>query len=183
MARYQHANRYGRSALFKQRFTQRPTKKLNRYIANEVSKITSMSVRYPRTDPPNFKRTRAFKRLIRLPINETQTEFNMNQVAVEEASYYGKTGTGAENGRWRFMKCLAYTFYGLETVDGIQVNITGDGYAGNTSFSDVGDRNHRACIKVIMPPTTSVHPTDNTSPRATFPAGTLDFIDIYVEMS
>jgi len=151
-----------------------------------VAASTAITVRRPRTDPPNIKLDRPFKRLVRIQIGPDETLLYSKTVFNTEAGYYGITATGQGGTRWTHLKVLAATFYGVENINAIAVNVIASGDVPNTRFTDTGDLNHRPCIKVIMPPTTTAKDfpvSGNGSTLFGFEAGTIDFIDVYVEFS
>lgn len=170
-------------SLIRKRTMYRPTNKLAKFVRNVVSSSTGVVVRYPRTDPPAFKRDRPMKRLVRVPISDTSGGLTANDVQVAEAGYYGITTAR----RWTNLKFLCITAYGrAATSTGnvpIRVTLAGTNQFGETTADDLGDLNHRACVKFILPPTTPVVPVQDMTTFASFTPGTLSFIDCYVEFS
>lgn len=176
----------GKNSYFKSKSCTKPTKKLAKFVRNVVAASTAITVRRPRTDPPNIKLDRPFKRLVRIQIAPEDTLLYSKTVFNTEAGYYGITASGQGGTRWTHLKVLAATFYGVENINAIAVNIIASGDVPNTRFTDTGDLNHRPCIKVIMPPTTTAKDfpaSGNGSTLFGFEAGTIDFIDVYVEFS
>lgn len=172
----------GRSTYFKSKCNTKPTNRMAKYIRSIVSQTTAPVVRYPRTDPKAFKKDRPFRRLVRMQKTDLPSNgLNYAAVALKEASYYSKE---ADNSRWNVMKILAITAYGEDDIDA-NLPLTMNLYANGTHISacdyeDVGDKNHRACIKVIMPPTQSFISVTNNGSMATF-NDAVAFVDVYVE--
>lgn len=184
--KYGYKRRYASSGnrYFKRRCTTRPQMAMAKYIRNVVSASTQQMVTYPRTDPPNFKLDRPMKRRVRVVLDTTKSNVSAQDIALAEASYYGMNSP-----RWTTLKVLAVTAYGyLPQKDGgdngitLQYVASGQDVAG-TSYSDRGDGNHRACIKLINPPTTPVIGTSNQTAILNFPGNTVALIDFYVEFS
>lgn len=170
----------GRNTFFKRTCRQQPTRKLAKYVRTIVNSSTGPVVSYPRTDPKAIKRDRPFRRLVRLVIANDQTTITANNVSNTESTYYGLTGN-----RWQSVKFLCVTAYGPIAVETdatpSRLTINSSALTGATTYEDRGDRNHRACIKVILPPTQpAVGATDATA-FATFATGAFTFIDVYVE--
>lgn len=159
----------------------KPTKKLMKFVSNVVARSTSTTVRYPRTDPPVFKKDRPFRRVVRYPVGATETNISPQKIAQTEAQYYFTPAPAG--GRWQNVKILAATFYGAPNVDEIEVIQNANGNVGQTTYNDGGDLNHRPCIKLIMPPTQVVDNSSATTARFTFATGIIDFVDVYVEFS
>lgn len=177
MARFKHYSK-AKSPYFKSKRCTKPTGRMAKYVRNIVAASTAITVRYPRTDPPNIKLDRPFKRLVRIQIGPEQTNINPSNVSTTESGYYGLSGS-----RWQSLKVLALTAYGLEAVNGIALTFPNGPQIAQTTFTDAGDLNHRACIKAIMPPTYSRVDANSTSSFVTFPSGAIDFIDVYVEFA
>lgn len=170
---------YGKrsNSYFKNKRSCRPTKKLAKFVSNVVARSTSTTVRRVRTDPPAIKLDRPFKRLVRIQIPDDTTNINANLISTTEASYYAS----GEAVRWQTVKILAATFYGQQDQPIISITQSANGNIAATTFTDVGDLNHRPAIKLIMPPTMVADAANATTTRFSFPAGTLEFVDVYVE--
>lgn len=183
--RYQRRARYG-NKYFTKRSSVRPQKAMGRYIRNVVAASTQPMVTYPRTDPPTFKLDRPFKRRVRVVPAATATSITVADIFRVEAQYYGLTAP-----RWAAVKIMCLTMYGVTpqqaSVTGkpavLNVQIPGSGQVGTTTYSDRGDGNHRACIKVVQPPTTGLYNNTATDAVLNFVAGDLELCDFYVEFS
>jgi len=84
----------GKNSYFKSKSCTKPTKKLAKFVRNVVAASTAITVRRPRTDPPNIKLDRPFKRLVRIQIGPDETLLYSKTVFNTEAGYYGITATG-----------------------------------------------------------------------------------------
>lgn len=179
---YQSYARSGNKFFYK-KCQQKAGRAMTQLINRAVARSTQACVSYPKTDPPAFKADRPMRRRVRVIPAATATEINYGQIVTEEASYYGKT-----NPRWNQCKLLCITAYGKlpEQVTGnggISITVPTNGSAGDTTYNDIGDGNHRACIKVIQPPTASVFAAGSTNTVVRFPTGQIDIIDFYVEFN
>lgn len=187
MAKYGRRSYSGkqRTSYFSSKCTVKPNKRMAKYVRNIVSASTAVVVKNPRTDPKPIKRDRPFKRLVRLEKSNFGATgvIPLGSVAIREAAYYSKTGAPA---RWNKMKLLAATFYGEEDIDDtalfVQMTPTASVYPqlAAADYEDVGDKNHRACIKLIMPPTMASVPVTNGDNLFTVSANCA-FADFYVE--
>lgn len=172
-------NRY-----FGRRCTTKPKKAMTKYIRNVVAASTQQTVTYPRTDPPNFKLDRPFKRRVRVTPAAAATGIRFTDISTSEGAYYGLTSA-----RWQNIKVLAVTAYGLLPQQGdanSNITVTFPNIGANigaTTFNDRGDGNHRPCVKVIEPPTTPLKAADDTGFICTFVAGSVYIVDFYVEFS
>lgn len=173
---------YGKrsNSYFKSKRSSRPTKKLAKFVSNVVARSTSTTVKRVRTDPPNIKLDRPFKRLVRVQISDTATSLSARDISYTEGGYYSSSTTTA---RWTNVKILAATFYGQQDQQIISIAQLPNGNIAGSTFTDVGDLNHRPAIKMIMPPTMVADSSTSTMARFTFPAGTIEFVDVYVEFS
>lgn len=181
-------NRYNKKRSFrapnpyiKSKVAYTTTKKLDNHIRSVVAKSQAIQVRYPRTDPPGFVHDRTWRRMVRIPTSSSTSIFP-KRIADTELEYYGLPTGNTQ--RWQGLKLLSATFYGTEDVDEIQVQYVGTAGGAQTAttlYSDAGDKNHRPCIKLIMPPTMTVQTVGGTNPFFTFLSGTVDFVDCYVE--
>lgn len=151
-----------------------------------VSASTAVAVRNPRTDPPNVKFDRPWRRLVRVAIGETAIGLGVQRIARAEAAYYGVESNSTTNpgGRWQSCKVLAATFYGKEGTNAFNVTTGPTGLVAPTTYTDVGDLNHRPCIKIIYPPTMPTEITATTTTNfVAFTPGSVDFADVYVEFA
>lgn len=174
---------YSRNNYFNSRCSQKPTKKLAKFVRSVVSASTGTIVKYPRTDPPPFKADRPWRRTVRTVPGAEQTSYHSQQIANTEATFYGLASSETAGGRWQSVKPLAVTVYGAEVGQSLTVTVPGQGDMAPTTYTDHGDLNHRPCIKIIFPPTTLFRPTTNETALITFLAGSVDLIDFYVEFS
>lgn len=201
MAGYRRTRGYARSGnkYFYKKCNQRVGKAMTKLIRNTVQTSTEYQVKTNKTDPPMFQTTRKMKRTIRYLVPATDSNVTVDQVLKTEAAYYG---LAAGSIRWRGLKMLATTVYGVSTLTDdqpLQVSFpqarattSADqdesfehGLAG-TSFVDYPDKNHRAVVKVIHPPTKAfVLPASNVQNPVilcSFTAGRARIIDFYVEL-
>lgn len=155
-------------------------KKLTKRVRDIVAASTGYVVRYPRTDPPAFKGDRSWTRTIRTPVTADQNAITVGTLLAQEFAYYGRSEI-----RWGYLKVRCLTFYGKVGGAPIAVRIAA-GASGQTdavSYSDLGDGTHRACIKVIYPPTFPGVPVGRPGDiLASFDPDTIDLIDCYCEL-
>lgn len=187
--RYGGRRTYARSGnkYFKSRCTTRPQKPMLKLIRSVVAASTQAVVSHPRTDPPNFKLDRPFKRRVRVVPSQTATNVTIGDIATLEGSYYGLTQS-----RWQNIKILCITAYGelpQAATTNEDINLTlvvpasGSSNIGSSVYQDRGDGNHRPCIKIINPPTTPIYQTNVQTVVCNFNASTVSLIDFYVEFS
>lgn len=180
MAYQRYQRYYGRKSYFKRNTTAKPTAKMASYIKRVVSASTGFTVKYPRSDPGNFKTDRPFKRMVRMIPGETIEVISPNSIALTEAGYYGHNIP-----RWRNVKILSATFYGAEDVTsiGVEMTSTSDTQTNAARWTDHGDKNHRPCIKILSPALNAAWPTTSASTLYKFDAGSMDCIDVYCEFN
>lgn len=180
MAKHGGGYRRGGNGFFKSRRTTKVTKKMDKHIRSVVAMSTAIVVRNPRTDPRPYKPERSMKRVIRLVFGAEDDHCFMGRFALQEASGYGLAQGSV---RWNRIKPLAMTFWGQE--NNVDINVTlaqlASSQGANQPFSDSGDRNHRACIKLIFPPTTQAILAQNSDALAGWVKGTIHMVDLYCE--
>jgi len=186
MPKYGRRKSNGGNKYFKRKTSTKPTKNMAKFIRTIVSQSVGPIVSYPRTDPKTIKEDRSMRRLVRLTAEDLGQAKVVTAAAVglKEAGYYSKEAVATA--RWNKVKFLAITVYGTEDITDDPIRLLT--HPGNPqemnqaacSYSDAGDKNHRACIKMIMPPTQASWPIADTGTRFSV-QGEVAFVDCYVE--
>lgn len=181
MAGYAKSRGYSSRSYNRKRIT-RPggqlTKRFQNKIIHLVQRTQPVQRKSNAKSPSMFTKDRRWRRTVRVEIAQAATTLSYNGIALAEAAYYAGAAPNAP--RWSSMKIIGIMAWGINGQP-FQLNIDASGEMSDSSFQSVGDGTYRSLIAVDMPAGAPQILTTQTTVACRFTAGTIQFIDFYVE--
>lgn len=199
MARYYRGRMRSRMSYLRRcRMSARSDKALKRKITTVVQKTTAVTVKRITTDPPIHNPQVHLRRKVRVVTGDANAITPAGLMTIE-AKYYDVSGVPTLTRRWRGLKIISGEVYGNSEEPAIDIAIIPNGFPAatstdanhpltyQTSFTDIGDINHRPALKFYMPANNAAYPYSSATtsaflqPFLRFEAGTVSHVDVLCE--
>lgn len=156
------------------------TKKFRSKIIRTVQRMSPRQYKAP-FDPPNIRNDYPVRRWVRISVAPTGTSVVSTAIYNKDSNDYTSTTTP----RYQSCKLLKLRAYGPVQGAALTLLIPGGGLLEDSaSYTDFGDGTRRPCVAVELPATVSKFPNTGTAVTfATFVAGSVEIMDVYVEFS